>query len=266
MLIGDVYGKNPRHPTLQGLLDGLAPAHVSRYPVEVVSLDYDRLMFRDTRFRDQMLAKLFVDSTDGKVTIDSESIANNKFNKHNPDYNTRTTNDLAKMRKWLREYTQPFNHAEVANITLGDMRKAFATWADAYQSVWRDAYMHINTSDVIKDMVTYLGGAAPYSTGRLANYATQEFRLQVLEHERRQKSETPKVNMCINPDGEVWVTYMRAGQISDYTVHSKDVFPSTEYIPGNIKEKFSMLKLVDDGTYIDNIGVRLSYNNFWLYE
>lgn len=266
MLIGDVYGKNPRHPTLQGLLDGLAPAHVSRYPVEVVSLDYDRLMFRDTRFRDQMLAKLFVDSTDGKVTIDSERIANNKFNKHNPDYTTRTTNDLAKMRKWLREYTQPFNHAEVANITLGDMRKAFATWADAYQSVWRDAYMHINTLDVLKDLVNYLGGAAPYSTGRLANYATQEFRLQVLEHERRQKCETPKINMCVNPDGEVWVTYMRAGQISDYTVHNKDVFPSTEHVPGNIKEKFSMLKLVDDGTYLDNIGVRLSYNNFWIYE
>jgi hypothetical protein len=146
------------------------------------------------------------------------------------------------------------------------MRKAFAQWADAYQSVWRDAYMHINTLDVLKDLVNYLGGAAPYSTGRLANYATQEFRLQVLEHERRQKCETPKINMCVNPDGEVWVTHMRAGQISDYTVHNKDVFPSTEYVPGNIKEKFSMLKLVDDGTYLDNIGVRLSYNNFWIYE
>jgi hypothetical protein len=266
MLTGDVYGPSTRHLVLQNLIDGLAPVHVSRYPVEVVALDYDRLMFRDSRFRDHMLAKLFVDSTDGRVTVDSERIENHKFNKHNPDFHTRTTNDMAKMRKWLRELTQPFNHVEVANITLGSMRKAFSVWADHYQSVWRDAYMHINTLDVLKDLVNYIGGAQPYSTGKLAQYATQEFRLQVLEHERRQKCVPPKINMCINPDNEVWLTYMRAGQVSDYAVDDTQVLPSTDQVPVSLKEKFSMLKMVDDGTYIDNIGVRLSYNNFWIHE
>jgi len=265
MLIGDVYGPSARHLVLQNLLDGLAPVHVSRYPVEVIHLNYDCLTFRDTRFRDHELAKLFVDS-EARITITSERIENNKFNKHNPDYRTRTTNDIAKMRKWLRELTQPFNHVEVANITLGSMRKAFSVWADYYQSVWRDAYMHINTLDVLKDIVNYLGGAQPYSTGKLAQYANQEFRLQVLEHERRQKCVPPKINMCINPDNEVWVTYMRTGQVSDYAVGDTQVLPSTDQVPASLKEKYSMLKLVDDGTYIDNIGVRLSYNNFWIHE
>lgn len=271
MLIGDVYEPSARHPALKNLLNGLAPVHVSRYPVEVVHLNYDCLMFRDTRLRDHkpvsnfLLAKLFVDS-ETRITITSERIENNKFNKHNPDYRTRTTNDIAKMRKWLRELTQPFNHVEVANITLGSMRKAFSVWADHYQSVWRDAYTHINTLDVLKDLVNYVGGAQPYSTGKLAQYATQEFRLQVLEHERRQKCVPPKINMCINPDNEVWLTYMRAGQVSDYAVDDTQVLPSTEQVPASLKEKFSMLKMVDDGTYIDNIGVRLSCNNFWIHE
>jgi hypothetical protein len=59
---------------------------------------------------------------------------------------------------------------------------------------------------------------------------------------------------------------MRAGQVSDYAVDDTQVLPSTDQVPASLKEKFSMLKMVDDGTYIDNIGVRLSYNNFWIHE
>lgn len=270
MLIGDVNpnkdGVTVRHMTLQALVDTLALTHVSRYPIEVVSIDCDRLLFRDTRFRGHPVAKLFIDYTTNRITIDCDRIENNKFNQHNPDYSTRTTNDLAKMRKWLKEYVQPYSPAEVARFSFGDMKAKFAAWADHYNNTFRDSYLNISTTDVIKDIINYLGGGQPYTTGKLAQYATQEFRLQILENERRRKCESPKIHLFINPDGVMWLTGTEIGQFSECTISGAQVLDSVDMLPGTVKEKYSMLKLVDDGTYLETVGVRLHHNNFWLHE
>lgn len=269
MLIGDVNpnrgGLTARHVTLQTLVDTLALTHVSRYPIEVLSFDHTSLAFRDTRFRDPMLAKLSIDS-EARITIDSERITNGKFNQHNSDYHTRTTNDIAKMRKWLKEYVQPYTPAEVANLGFGPMKVKFTQWADHFQPAWREAYMNVNTLDVLKDIVHYVGGGQPYTTGKLAKYATPEFRLQILEHERRQKCEAPRVNVFINPDGVPWMTALILETRGAHRISSSQVLDSIDALPASEREKYSMLKMVDDGTYVENVGVRISYNNFWIHE
>lgn len=270
MLIGDVYanknGVVQRHITLQGLIDGLAPAHTSRYPITVESNSNTFITFRDSRFPKDALVILRLDDSDGRVTIDCSRIANNKFRESSSEYTTRTTSDLAKMRKWLREYVQPYSPAEIVQLTFGTMKVKFAEWADHYSSTYREAYMNVNTMDVIQDLVAYLGGGRPYSTGRLARFATQEFREQMVEHERRRKSESPKINLFMNPDGICWMSTIEVGQFTGCSITNSQVIDSADGLPIPVKEKYSMLKLVDNDTYIENVGVRLSHNNFWLYE
>lgn len=270
MLIGDVNpnvgGQSERHATLQMLLDTLALTHVSRYPVEVVSVTFDSVMLRDSRFPKVALLRLSLDESTGKITIQSERISNYKFKETSPEFRTRTTNDLAKVRKWLKEYTQPFTPAEVAKLSSGQCRDEFFSWASEFNEAWRAAWASVNRIDVMEDIIRYLGGAQPYSTGTLAGIATPEFRTKMLERDRRQNVPQPPVNLFINSDGVCWLTFVENIKHSTCTPKDTKIADSVDALPLAVREKYSMLKLVEDSTYVESVGLRLSHNNFWLHE
>lgn len=270
MLIGDVNpnvgGQSERHATLQMLLDTLALTHVSRYPVEVVSVTFDSVLLRDSRFPKVALLRLSLDESTGKITVYSDRISNYKFKETSPEFRTRTTNDVAKVRKWLKEYTQPFTPAEVAKLSSGQCRDEFSSWASEFNEAWRMAYASINRTDIMEDIIRYLGGAQPYSTGTLAGIATSEFRTKMLERNRRQNVPHPPVNLFINSDGVCWLTFVENVQYSTCVPKDTKITDSIDALPLPVREKYSMLKLVEDSTYVESVGLRLSHNNFWLHE
>lgn len=269
MLIGDVSNKGAtfsRDPNLQSLIDTLALTHVSRYPIQVEAFSYDAVIFKDARFRGDRLLRLSIDSANKKMTIDCQRIANNKYNSNSAEYTTRTTNDLAKMRKWLKEYVQPYDHSEAVQLNYSPMYKVFSAWVEELYDTWREAYSAVNSTEVIADMLNYLGGGQPYSTGRLAAFATQEFCVKVTEYNRRKTCPQPNINLFVNPDGAIWVANTQMARFSGCSISSAQVLDSANALADNLKEKYSMLKMVDDNTLVDGVGVRVSHNNFWVHE
>lgn len=263
MLIGQITDTN-RNPALQQLVSQLARTHRSRYPVRVVSGDRDTVNFYDSRLLDQKVGALSKQNGND-LLIESPLIENNKYSRDRSMYHTRKTTDLAKMRKWLMEYILCIPAEMIPGCTESEAEVVFARWRDEHRDAYHQVYRKIDGRDVLDSIIAYKKGGAPYATQKLAEVLNSNFMEMMEEHTRRNKFKYPTRNIFINPDGPTQVAVKEKTYEKTYDPYVITQHLSFEALDEDTRGKCAILKLAENKSYVEGVGVKICANNFWVY-
>jgi hypothetical protein len=258
MLTGIIHDPN-RYPELNNLVAELKRTHVCRYPIKVVSDGNDSVNFIDDRWPDDAVLGLHMN--DNKVfVISGETIENDKYSYHNDDYHTKRTSNLSKIRRWLKEYVNPFEGSMVTHLSYKRMDDAFRKWRDEFATDIWEAERSFNRDQVIQDYADYLETGIPYKSKTLSAITQDGFADKYRAHKYRYSKKEPKLHVLVSPDDMVSVSHkehVTGPHIGTYRY---------DQIPAGIKENVALLKISPVDQFIDGVGVALNRHNFWVYE
>ena len=253
-------------PQLKQLVNEFRRVQVSRFPIEVVTDDGSGMMvgFVDSRFPtdrfnvSNMLAMLYVESLGEKpnIVIESRLIENEKFARHNDKFRTRSTHDLKKMFKYMKEYIKPFSGQEVAQKSYRAMQNEFDNWRRKPNWAVKEALNQLGPKDWMEGIgkLQELGVLPTDMFAELAKTAIPHFD----EMKRRDAMEEPNYHINLNPDDSVVVTIMRGEEKGSSVKESMDACPMF------IQQAVGMLKMMDDRERIPEIGTKVSSKEFWV--
>ena len=253
-------------PQYKQLLAEFRRGQVSRFPIEVIANGEGKLIgFVDSRFPtdrfnvERMVAMVYIkeDGENPTFTIESRLIKNDKYSTHNSDYHTKSTKDLKKMLKFMREYIKPFSGQEIAQKTYRSVEQDFDTWRS---KPWRNVRMAMQELDPLDYVAEFealaLMGIEPQ---------TKKFREAMTtvipeskENKRRTDMKFDAVHIHINPDNSICLTIMKGDNRGSKIVETVDECP--QYI----QQALAMLKMVDDNTHIPEVGKRNNDKDFWV--
>lgn len=253
-------------PQFKHLVNEFRRVQVSRFPIEVVAInDGNTLGFVDSRFPttrfnvSNMLAMLYVEYPQEKptITIESRLIKNDKYATHNDKYRTRSTHDIKKMFKYMKEYIKPFSGQEIAQKSYRGVQHEFEQWQT--KSAWgvREALRELDHNDWMEGIVKLqaLGIEPPTEKfAQLVKTAIPHFE----EMKRRNAMEEPNYHIHLNPDDSVVVTIMRGEEKGSMTKESLDACPMF------IQQSLGMLKMMDERSRIPEVGTKVSNTEFWI--
>jgi len=197
------------------------------------------------------------DGENPTFTLESRLIQNDKYSMHNSDYHTKSTKDLKKMLKFMKEYIKPYSGQEIAQKTYRSVEQDWETWRNKPWRNLRNAMSELDTDDYIKEFKALaLIGVEPQ---------TNEFRQAMsivipesIESERRKSKPFDAVHIHINPDKSICLTIMKGEEKGSKIVESVDECP--QYV----QQALAMLKMVDDNTHIPEVGKRNNEKDFWV--
>ena len=253
-------------PAYKWLVSEFRRGQVSRFPIDLIVNDGGIMLgFVDSRFPtdsysvDRMVAMIYVkeDGENPTLTLESRLIENDKYARHNNDYHTKSTKDLKKMLKFMREYIKPFSGQEIAQKTYRSVEQDFDTWRS---KPWRNVRMAMQELDPLDYVAEFealaLMGIEPQ---------TKKFREAMTtvipeskENKRRTDMKFDAVHIHINPDNSICLTIMKGDNRGSKIVETVDECP--QYI----QQALAMLKMVDDNTHIPEVGKRNNDKDFWV--
>jgi hypothetical protein len=252
-------------PQFKHLINEFRRVQVSRFPIEVVVGNGDIIGFVDSRFPtdrfnvSNMLAMLYVKDVCEKptLTIESRLISNEKFARHNDDYRTRSTHDVKKMFKYMKEYIKPFSGQEIAQRSYRGVQHEFEQWQ--IKPAWgvREALRELDHNDWMEGIVKLQALGIEPPTEKFAEISKIGIP-QFQEMKRREAMEEPNYNIHLNPDDSVVVTIMRGNDKGSSVKESLDACPMF------IQQAVGMLKMMDDRERIPEIGTKVTSKEFWV--
>jgi hypothetical protein len=253
-------------PQFKHLVNEFRRVQVSRFPIDVVVEKSGMLIgFVDSRFPtnrfnvSNMLAMLYVENAEEKptITIESRLINNEKFASHNDKFRTRSTHDLKKMFKYMKEYIKPFSGQEIAQKSYRGVEHEFEQWQMKPSWGVREAIRDLDHNDWMEGIIKLQALGIELPTEKFAEIAKIGIP-HFQEMKRREAMETPNYNIHLNPDDSVVVTIMRGDDKGSSVKESMDACPMF------IQQAVGMLKMMDDRERIPEIGTKVSSKEFWV--
>lgn len=260
MLTGQISDLD-RSVVLNNLIGELKRTHISRYPLRVVSVNKYVVDIIDERWSAAYVLRINNGDAHNVVKLSSPFIENEKYRSNNSEYNTRKTTDLKKVRRWLKEYTQPLTTEMITKESFGHSRELFYKWRGEFEATMRSVRHTVDLDDFITDAVNYFRTGLPYQDTKLAAFKNPEFLSSLEQHRIRIKSKQPIRHFLLNSDETVSITEMK-----------ESYYPPENKFTGHInlvseddRAKVAMLKIMEPNTFMPDVGVRLDNYNFWIY-
>ena len=253
-------------PQIKYLVNEFRRVQVSRFPIEVVAGNGGNMIgFVDSRFPtdrysvSNMLALLYVKDVGEKptLTIESRLINNEKYAVHNEMYKTKSTHDLKKMFKYMKEYIKPFSGQEVAQKSLRTIDNEFDNWQSKADWALRETLNHVSKDEWMEGITKLQALGIEPPTDKFAELVKTAIP-QYEEHKRRQAMEKPNYHIAMNPDDSVVVTIMRGDDKGSSIKESLDACPLF------IQQNVGMLKMVDNNERIPEVGTKVNATQFWI--
>lgn len=249
----------------------LRRSHVSRFPVDVMSRDEDPylVMFSDTRFpasrlhMDHCLALLKFNDVDDQGRRDykvvSRRISNEKYARHNHKHHTKTTTDLKKVVKMLRDYAiKPYTGAEIAEKYRGSsIEDDVETWKSAAHREFRDVVRDLSVTEIAEEIMHLQSVGVIFRSDKFRRIATDGLD-KMAEANRRKAVKQVPLFVYIQPDNSILAVTNRADDKPDDTT----TYPTFDAAPACIQQQIAMLRLTDGQTFIPEVGRRVADDVF----
>ena len=257
---------------LHPLLRSLRRAHVSRFPIHVVTNNHGtRACFQDSRFLNpgdfgfrSNIATMYVDgiAKNGlpEFVVYSRTIENAKFGKTNEAYNSRSSTDEGKILKVLKEHVKVFSPERIAMKSRNDARQKHRDWRFEANNAFTNVSAGISKSDIIEEVSRQMAIGTVFFTEKFKRLADEGVSLMA-EVRRRESLPENKTMVFFNPDNSVLVS--TDGISGEGTI--SNMYLSVDDLPVSIQGEVSMMRMVEPGTFIPEVGYRTDANTFWIY-
>lgn len=259
MLTGnfDAYFNTDRN--VYNALRTFARGHVSRFPIKFEGSGY-AVRFYDSRFPAPIAS---LERDNGKYVLRSDLIRNDKYGGANHKYNTRATSNTKLLPAWFEAYVRPVpdekicrQFVSVRNELSEKWRTEFANLVDTFNMAGWGGSADLLRKAFSDDFINHvMNGTAPYSHPELRKFMNGEFANTFLEHKRRQSITHPDKHIFINPDDTVVVNI-------DSTVAT---LLSINELQEESRSKIALMRLLENNTLLDGVGIKISPVSFWLY-
>jgi hypothetical protein len=253
---------------IQDLIVEFRKHQVSRFPIEVIPNDAGFAVgFIDSRFptdrwsATNMLAMLYVkeQGENPTLTIESRLIENDKYAQYNDDYHTKSTKDMKKMLKFMKDFIKPWSAHEVASKTKTKAEEKFKEWQREPYRKLRTATNALDSTDFLKMFVKLKElGVAPVNADMKMLYesALPEY----LDYQGREGKKFANTHAFINPDESVFIS--NVGIDSGRTVAK--LFNSIDEMPINVQQNLAMLRMMENDVLVADVGHKISEREFWV--
>jgi hypothetical protein len=257
---------------MQDLIVEFRKHQVSRFPIEVIPNDAGYAIgFIDSRFptdrwtATNMLAMIFVkdikeDGENPTLTIESRLIENDKYAQYNDDYHTKSTKDMKKMLKFMKDYIKPWSAHEVASKSKRNAEEKLSSWKAKPARALKEFNYNLKDFELLRVFLKLKDiGVAPVDDTMKAMYETVI--PDYLEHEARsQKNFTDYVHAFINPDESIFISSV--GIDAGRTVAK--LFERLEEVPVNVQQNVAMLRIMENNAFLADVGFKVSDREFWV--
>jgi L-fucose mutarotase/ribose pyranase (RbsD/FucU family) len=262
------------HPELEQLLVDFRRVQVSRFPIDtMVNKTGEMVAFVDSRYptdafaRNKNLALLYFDGYDKTqtkkiFTVESRLIQNDRYSPRGSEYFTKSSSDVRKVAKMLRDYVKPYTGLEVAQNTLRTAELNFQTWRDKPMLASRDTMSELYREDLL-DIFTALKALGVPAVNDKMQKVYNEALPAYLEGVERKDNKFAGVHISFNPDDSVVVTCMR-DDVDKGINKGAITYESLETCPAFVQQQVSMLRIMENDSYLPNVGTRISDKTFWI--
>ena len=263
---------------LTPIVKAVEARHMSRYPIVVEVEDDHVVHFHDSRCNGEddsnyRVASLSVSEDKNKYTVWSKRITNRRYAQWGEARHTISSIKVDKIIDKLLEVLTSFTEIELATRSYRLVDVKFDDWLRESKNAYGDLHpQYMRAAEIIEalieDYMAASNGAAPYTNATLQRYFRPEFVAAYKENRDRLDTKRPNINVFINPDGLVHMVRNKKEESTEpenYELVGK--FNSYDEVPQGMREACSMLKLVEGGTYVQNVGYKHpTHNSFWIYE
>ena len=219
-----------------------------------------RINFFDTRFPN-MLVLGYVRWDSGKYIVQSRLIENKRYRDYNSSYRMFVTKDVKKAVKLVLQYIKPYDLQELVDKNSSEFRSFQHNWAYAFETKFRNAVSGITRDVLIKEIKALLAGGVKFHTLEF-QHAAKEGVAMFDEHERRKyiKHEVTYVNFAKDE-----LIYTRTGRQDIHRDNWENkTYNSFEELPEYVQAAISLLKMVENGKGIDEIGFKQDDHQFFV--
>jgi len=262
------------HVELEELLTDFRRIQVSRFPIDVmVNTTGQTIAFNDSRYptdafhKSKSLALLYFDGHDKKTnkkifTVESRLIQNDRYSPRSSEYYTKSSSDVKKVAKMLRDYVKPYTGLEVAQNTLRSAELNFQTWRDKPDMESRDSMGNLYREDLLEIFTSLKSLGVPAVNDKMQKVYDEALPAYLVALERK-GNKFAGVHINFNPDDSVVVTCMRDDETKGINKGSI-TYENLEACPTFVQQQVSMLRIMEDGSYLPNVGTRISDKTFWI--
>ena len=247
---------------LREVLMELRRGHVSRFPIHVKAYS-TTMRFYDSRFMggtdvdDALVAKFGVDTHDKGhfvYTVFAHTIENDKYRCGSQDFHTKQSRDPKKMLRVLREHVKPLSAPRVASLSRRNFHSRLTDWHQSLRSTYRRTTEAIDLDGIVEELIMLQQmGFKPQTAklSRLMDDAVPAYQ----EMKRVKERSTIRVHILINPDGSV--------SVSDWDDKTVSV-ESMEKTHKNVQEQVAILRMMDAGAFVPEVGMKVNENQYWV--
>ncbi len=254
---------------LVNLVKEFRRVQVSRFPIDVrYTPNTGAIVFVDSRFPSEStnyhkIVGLLFERLDDKgkniYDITSRLIENSKFNPGKVEHHTKTTNDVKKAVKFMRDYLKPFSQIELANRSLGYVQASFNEQKSEIRSAFYDV-SQIGVEALIKEVIRLKAiGVKPQTEKfeKLYNEGIPKYE----EYLESKQKKFHQAHVFINPDDSVLFTLVEDGMLKPTTAS----YESLTECPDWVQQGVAMLRMLEaDKKAIKGLGTRWGDRDFWV--
>lgn len=161
----------------------------------------------------------------------------------------------------MRDFVKPFSAKEIARESIDYHDRHTGHWRNEAESLMRDL-CNMSREDVMREMVRMQTIGYKPQTEKFAQMMEKGLPAWV-EYKRRVERSVMNVHVFINPDEsvEVYCTdKLGFAGINQGTTP----FSSLADAPTSIQQHVAMLRMMDDKTFIPEVGTKIDANNYWV--
>jgi len=207
-------------------------------------------------------------SGDTKFGVYSRLLQNDKFSTDRDQYHMATSDNLERILKTVKKIMRPYTPHDSANVTFEDYQ------TKVHQNVWRangaareakDAVMGLN--DLRNELFALYDLGYEFASETLKDKIGKwKIAASEMAMAEAAKRDTYYVNVLLQGDELICnvISVHNVRKINGVTpTHTAQTF-KMEDLPEDIAEKVATLGMVDNGHYVEGVGMKVSDTRFWI--
>ena len=240
---------------------------------------YQRVVFKDERFP-QMdhrykrthlgSVRVKYDDNDTPIfVVQSRLIANQRYKHGSTDFYTKESKSIDKALKTMLDFVRPFSLDEVRRESVQDFTNSMDKWVSAAKKEYNNVKIE-SRKEIVEEMLHLKSLGVQFKTSVFRKLADEVEGIYA-EYKRRTEAKFSAYHVVFTPN----MIYVTAGGLlktsyDDFTFKPGDATPKAyqaiETLPENILSSIGLLKMVNTGESVDEVGIRVNENEFYILE
>ncbi len=233
----------------------------------------ERFPQMDHKYRRTHLGSVRVKYGDDDTTpifvVQSRLIENQRYKHGSTDFYTKESKSIDKALKTMMDSVRPYSLDEVRRESVYDFTNSVDKWVHAAKKEYNNVKVD-DRKEIVEEMLHLKSLGVQFKTSVFRKLA-DEVEGIYSEYKRRTEAKFRAYHVVFTPN----MIYVSAGELLKNSYHDSvfkadnatpSAYQAVEMLPENILSGIGLLKMVNTGESVDEVGIRVNENEFYVLE